>query len=106
MRLYNHSEVPANMHCVPEVGGAETINNWCRSHSSYGFERSTLRLAEKLRQSKTSILPYENISNEQSNQTSIALVKLEPTIETFPSQNIVSRQTRQLESPTKTREEI
>jgi hypothetical protein len=66
MRLYYNSEVPTNMSCVPQVGGTETINNWCRSNASYGFETNSLRLPEKLKQSKVEQIVSETSLNKQT----------------------------------------
>lgn len=64
MRLYYNSEVPTTMSCVPQVG-TETINNWCRSNASHGFEPNSLRLPEKLKQSKVEQVLSETSVNKQ-----------------------------------------
>ena len=47
-RRYTESYVPNSLQCVHSVGGANVINDWCRNNQSYGFERSSLRVSEKV----------------------------------------------------------
>ena len=47
-RRYTESYVPKNLQCVHSAGGANLINDWCRSNQSYGFDQNSLRLSEKV----------------------------------------------------------
>jgi hypothetical protein len=52
VRQYNGGVVPLTLGCVHAVGGPHLVKDWCRNNSSFGFEQNSLRLSEKLYQSR------------------------------------------------------
>lgn len=51
-KKYTEHFVPSNLQCVHSAGGAQLINNWCRNNSSYGFDQNSLRVSERVYQSR------------------------------------------------------
>jgi hypothetical protein len=70
IRQFCSSEVPTSLSCVLETGGTEAINNWCRQNGSFGFERNSLRLTEKVLQSKMTRLSTSSKFNSSLGQES------------------------------------
>lgn len=91
--------MPTSLSCVLETGGTEAINNWCRQNGSFGFERNSLRLTEKVLQSKMNRLSTSSKFNSSLGQDSqVVQENLPVNLETSQVPQVESKVESKLEN--------
>jgi hypothetical protein len=118
IRTYCDAEVPTRLSCVNEVGPS-TIEDWCRTHQSYGYTNEKARITEYLDQnivgrnetiSKVPEPTYIEVTNQplssQNNYQAFTTKSYNNTIPTIdtkvsePNLNVINFSDRQLNTNT------